>query len=288
MYNPECPKDSRVKVLTPKSYRFHHFETHHITTEDSCKIHVILLKRPSPEESLSSPTIVYFHGNAGNIGHRLPNALECLTKLKCNVLLVEYRGFGLSQGKPSESGLYLDAYAALKFLYGRTDICTSKIVLFGRSLGGAVIIGVAYLLMTSSKFQNFKPAGLIIENTFTSIPDISRHLCGGQRDSCFARIIRLVPSWFYKNKYDSYQKVSKITLPTLFISGLNDELIPTEMMTKLFNVSMAMLVIPFEFIVMSNFCRHHLPTIRSCTNLNRELTILLGNVLNTTLPLIAS
>ncbi len=226
-------------MLTPKSYGFRHFETHYITTEDNVIIHTILLKRPSHEESLTSPTLVYFHGNAGNIGHRLPNAIDFVNRLKCNVLLVEYRGFGLSKGTPSESGLLQDAYAALKFLHGRNDICSSKIVLFGRSLGGAVVIGVAHLLMTSSKLQsNYKPAALIVENTFTSIPEISRHLlCSGRSQSCFARFFRLIPNCFYKNQYQSLRAISTISLPTLFISGLADELIPSEMMQKLFNVS---------------------------------------------------
>lgn len=239
LYNPECPKDSRSKVLTPKSYGFRHFETHFITTEDNVIIHSILLKRPSHEESISSPTIVYLHGNAGNIGHRLPNAIDFVNRLKCNVLLVEYRGFGLSKGSPSESGLLQDAYAALKFLYGRNDICSSKIVLFGRSLGGAVAVGVAHLLMTSSKLQNYKPAALMVENTFTSIPDISRHLCAGRSQSCAARFFRLIPNFFYKNQYQSLKWISTIPMPTLFISGLADELIPSEMMQKLFNVSTA-------------------------------------------------
>jgi len=237
LYNPDIPKDSKTNVLTPKSFGINNFETHFITTEDNVNIHVILLKRPSLGECCSSPTLVYFHGNAGNIGHRMANAIEMSNMIRSNILLVEYRGYGLSKGKPSESGFYKDAYAALTFLATRNDICKSKIVLFGRSLGGAVAIGVTYKLITSSKLQNVRPVALIIENTFSSVPDISRHLCAGHSQTCFARFFRLIPNWFYKNRYESLQKITKLSLPTLFISGLSDELIPAEMMTRLFNVS---------------------------------------------------
>ncbi|KAJ6222232.1 hypothetical protein RDWZM_000777 [Blomia tropicalis] len=239
LYNPDCPKDSRSIVNTPQSYGITDFETHFITTEDNVAIHAILLKRSSLSLRSSIPTFIYLHGNAGNIGHRLPNAIELFHKINCNVLLVEYRGYGLSKGSPSELGLYKDTYAALQFLYGRKDICSSKIVLFGRSLGGGVAIGTIHQLVDWQKnqMQYVKPAAMIIENTFTSIPDISRHLCAGRSRTFLARLFRLIPNWFYKNQYDSRRKIEKILLPSLFISGLSDELIPNGMMTKLFNFS---------------------------------------------------
>lgn len=108
------------------------------------------------------PTFVYFHGNAGNIGGRLQNCYGIYHNLQCNILLVgefcnlflddsrwcfivgvllfiEYRGYGLSGGAPSENGLYIDARAAIDYLFTRHDLDHSQIVLFGRSLGGAVV-----------------------------------------------------------------------------------------------------------------------------------------------------
>ena len=197
------------------------FESHFIKTEDNIKINVLLIKRPENEYKYC-PTLVYFHGNAGNIGHRLQNCYEIYHEIGCNILLVEYRGYGLSEGYPSESGLSLDGSAALEYLSLRPDIDSTKILVFGRSLGGAVAIDLAKNPKNSSKI-----AALIIENTFTSIPDISRTLfnCG---------LIRHIPNWFYKNKFNSASKMSSITVPILFISGLNDELIPSTMMTTLY------------------------------------------------------
>lgn len=236
LYAPLCPSDSRVRVPTPSSYGFHNFETHHILTEDNIRIHVMLLKVSKDAEV--SPTLIYLHGNAGNIGHRLQNSIECLEKLKINILLVEYRGYGLSQGTPSEPGLIRDVLAALKFIENRDDLCSSKVILFGRSLGGAVAIGVTHLLLSSPRLLNYKPAGVIIENTFTSVPDIARHIMSnGRNDTYFKYLARCIPNWFYKSRYDSHRKIAQITLPTLFISGLADELIPFDDMNKLFSVS---------------------------------------------------
>ena len=109
---------------------------------DGTQLHLFLVKQPG-EQSKKVPTVLYFHGNAGNIGHRLLNVQGLYTSIGCNVALVEYRGYGRSEGSPSEEGLYMDAQAALDFLLTRQDIATDKIVVFGRSLGGAVAIDLA-------------------------------------------------------------------------------------------------------------------------------------------------
>ena len=89
------------------------------------------------------PTVLYLHGNAGNIGHRLVNVQGLYNSIGCNVALLEYRGYGRSEGTPSEEGICMDAQAALDFLLTRSDINTEKILVFGRSLGGAVAIDLA-------------------------------------------------------------------------------------------------------------------------------------------------
>ncbi len=209
-------------VLSPMAFNLS-FESHFITTEDNVTINVLLIKRPQNEFN-SCPTLVYFHGNAGNIGHRLQNVYELYHEICCNILLVEYRGYGLSGGQPSESGLYLDASAALNYLLQREDINSSKIVIFGRSLGGAVAIELA----KNSKYSRVI-AAIVVENTFTSIPDVARNLFN-------CRLIRLLPNWYYKNQFNSIMKINSVTVPTLFISGLCDELIPPSMMHTLYMV----------------------------------------------------
>ncbi len=114
------------------------YSTMWIPTADGETLHAWLVR--CPEASERAPTVVYYHGNAGNIGVRLPNVRLMIALVKVNVLLVDYRGYGSSSGAPDEAGLHLDAEAVLDALSWRDDIDLSKVVLFGRSLGGAVAI----------------------------------------------------------------------------------------------------------------------------------------------------
>ncbi|CAD6208496.1 GSCOCG00010496001-RA-CDS [Cotesia congregata] len=134
----------------------------------------------------------------------------------------EYRGYGFSQGTPTESGLYMDAQAGLDYLLSRNDINTNEIIVFGRSLGGAVAIDLA------ANYNKQRIWCLILENTFTSIPEMASVLIG-------YKIIKYLPLICYKNKFTSTDKVTSLNVPTLFISGLADTLVPPHMMTELYN-----------------------------------------------------
>ena len=103
-----------------------------------------------------------FHGNAGNIGHRLPIAKMLQDALHCNIMMVEYRGYGKSTGTPDEPGLKIDAQAGLDYLLQRPDTKDASIVAYGQSLGGSVAINLV-------RDNQEKFAGLILENTFLSI-----------------------------------------------------------------------------------------------------------------------
>ena len=111
------------------------FENVYIKSKDSTRLHIFFVKQVTEALTASSPTILYLHGNAGNIGHRLMNVKGLVQMLGCNVCLLEYRGYGHSDGSPHEEGLYLDAQAALEYLIGRPDVDQRKIIVFGRSLG---------------------------------------------------------------------------------------------------------------------------------------------------------
>ena len=105
-----------------------------------------------------------FHGNAGNIGHRLPVAKVLANDVGCNVFMLEYRGYGLSTGNPNEKGITVDAQTGLDYVRGREDLNMTKIVVYGQSLGGAISIG-----LVSRNQDSGDIAGLILENTFLSI-----------------------------------------------------------------------------------------------------------------------
>ena len=114
-----------------------------IRTIDNIRIHGWLIKQT---ESNNVPTIICFHGNAGNIGFRLPLYRTLFNLLGCNILAIDYRGYGNSEGTPNESGLTNDASAAILWLHSRPDIDSKRIFLYGQSLGGAVAIKIASIM----------------------------------------------------------------------------------------------------------------------------------------------
>ena len=108
-----------------------------------------------------------FHGNAGNIGHRVPIAKVLEENIGCNVLMLEYRGYGLSTGDPNEEGINIDAQTALDYIRQQKETQSGKIIVFGQSLGGAVAIQ-----LVAKNQEAGDIVGLVLENTFTSIRDM--------------------------------------------------------------------------------------------------------------------
>jgi len=261
LYHNDNPPNSRLYVqsLSHPNSKNMGFESVQMVTEDYVTLHGYLLKVEEANPQ-NYPTIVYVHGNAGNIGHRLPNATEMVVKLGCNVLLVEYRGYGKSTGTPSEQGLYLDVKAAITFIKYHVELNESPIILFGRSLGGAVAIQAATTeaisklnlpLITSSTSDHTtrsssasssvhgvilgggdgsdpRVAMLVVENTFTHIADIAEVMFQIPGFS-------YIPRFFYKNKFPSIERMSRVEIPSLFISGQADQLVPPHMMSNLFS-----------------------------------------------------
>jgi abhydrolase domain-containing protein 13 len=109
-------------------------------------------------------TILMFHGNAGNIGYRVPIAKILEDDLGCNVLMLQYRGYGMSTGTPNEKGLMIDAQTGLDYVKQRAETRNTRIVVYGQSIGGAVAIGLA-----ARNLKEGDIAGIILENTFTSM-----------------------------------------------------------------------------------------------------------------------
>nr|CAG4650332.1 EOG090X09ZU [Sida crystallina] len=218
LYYPDTPANSRIYVAAPNTVGLP-FESVTLKSLDSTKLHAFFILQPQPA---SCPTILFFHGNAGNIGHRMANAKGLFKLINANILLLEYRGYGLSEGVPSESGFYKDAQAALNYLSNRTDIDTRRIWVFGRSLGGAVAIDLASRSCNAGKI-----GCLLIENSFTSIPDMAKQIIPW-------RGLKYLPLWFHKNKFQSRKKVSSVRCPVVFISGLSDQLVPPSMMLDLY------------------------------------------------------
>lgn len=156
---------------------------------------------PSPNARY---TLLFCHGNAGNISHRLEK-LEFFHILGLNVFIFDYRGYGKSQGKPSEDGIYLDTLASYEYLLSR-KITPKQIIGFGESLGAAAIIDLAF---------RKELGGLIIEGGFSSAKDMVKAIYSP-----------LLPHWIFASRFDNINKIKSVKAPKLIIHSINDEIVP--------------------------------------------------------------
>ncbi|KAL7512232.1 hypothetical protein ACHAXN_009200 [Cyclotella atomus] len=233
---PQRPSQNPKRYRSPSEYNVP-YETHLIPCKDGVILHSWLLYHPSSASSPSVPTIVFFHGNAGNIGLRLPNAHQMHQYLNANVWLIDYRGYGDSDGVPNENGLRLDAEAVWSYILNKKleHVDPRKVFVFGRSLGGAVAFHL--VKYAEKKHYDFDaknvgggviqpplPVGVLVENTFTCISDMVDHLLP---------LVAPLKSIVLRINWDSISIVPKLTTPTLFLAGAKDTLVPHEHMLRL-------------------------------------------------------
>lgn len=152
-----------------------------------------------------SRVVLFFHGNAGNISHRL-DSIRQFHALGLSVLIVDYRGYGRSGGRPSEAGMNRDALAAWDYLTGQMGIDPGDIIVFGRSLGGSVAAKLA---------ASTEPLALVVESAFTSVPDIASELYPW-----------LPARWLSRMRHATRDYVAKVRSPVLVIHSRDDEIIP--------------------------------------------------------------
>jgi fermentation-respiration switch protein FrsA (DUF1100 family) len=159
--------------------------------------------------------LLYFHGNAGNIGDRLDRVKGLVDELGLDVFLVDYRGYGKSGGKPTEAGVYSDGLAIYEAAATR-GFESGRIVLFGESLGGAVAVETA--LHKGS-------AGLILEAPFLSMAAMAK------------RYYPWVPRFLLRLSFDNGAKISKVSAPKLIAQSQRDEIVPPEQTRRLFELA---------------------------------------------------
>jgi len=160
-------------------------------------------------------TVLFFHGNAGNISYRL-DKMMVLRSLGFNIFMIDYRGFGLSEGMSTEKGSYLDAEAAYSYLKQKRNLSADNIIIYGSSLGSAVAVDLATK-------ENIR--ALILEGVLSSAKDV------------VARRYPYLPAFAFSYKFDSLKKIKQVNVPKLFLHSVNDEVLDIEMAIKLFKTA---------------------------------------------------
>ena len=178
-----------------------------LTAADGTKLHGWWV--PGQEDA---PTMLFFHANAGNITHRIDNLMRW-QKRGLNIFILDYRGYGRSEGTPNETGLYQDAEAAYAYVCEARGIAPEQVVLFGRSLGGAIALYIA------SKLPG---AGVIVESTFTCLRDLAAIFFPG------------IDANLFQGQYESLERIKNLTMPLLVVHGTRDDLVPVEQGKRLF------------------------------------------------------
>ncbi|KAI9053215.1 hypothetical protein LZ554_002182 [Drepanopeziza brunnea f. sp. 'monogermtubi'] len=221
IYPSHLPDNARTDVARPSQFGITDFEELMIPTPDGEQLSAFYI-RPPQTGMRKGITILMFHGNAGNIGHRVPIARMFVQRMGCSVLMLEYRGYGLSTGSPDESGLMVDAQTAFEYLRTRSETRDNDIVIFGQSLGGAVSIQL------TAKYQNDKRlVGLVLENTFLSMRKLIPTILPP------AKYLTLLCHQVWAS--DTF--LPSITeVPILFLSGLQDEIVPPSHMRRLYEL----------------------------------------------------
>ncbi len=189
----------RTLDATPSDWGFE-YEDVYLATEDGERLHGWFI--PSPG---SRRVLLFFHGNAGNISHR-GESIAIFHRLGLHVFIFDYRGYGRSDGTPSEEGLYADASAAWRYLTETRGVPAQDIVAFGRSLGAAVAADLASREM---------PGALILESSFTSARDLA--------DAVLPLVSRLL---VLRYDFDTRARVARVSCPVLVLHSPEDEMIP--------------------------------------------------------------
>lgn len=170
---------------------------------------------PSPA---ARATLLYLHGNGGNIGHRL-DPIAVFHRLGLNVLIIDYRGYGDSTGKPGEAGSYQDALAAWNHLTQQKRIRPEQIVLFGESLGGSIAAWLA---------ARHTPAAMVLYASFTSVPEMAQAL------------YPIFPArWLARYRYDTRAALRRVKCPLLILHSPEDEIIQFSHAQQLFEAANA-------------------------------------------------
>ncbi|MCH9672620.1 MAG: alpha/beta fold hydrolase [Gammaproteobacteria bacterium] len=202
---------SQELYQTPANHQLQ-YEDVYLTGADGGQLHGWFIPH---QASPKRQTLLFLHGNAGNIADRV-DSLKEVAQRGFAVFVIDYRGYGNSDGRPTEDGTYRDAHSAWKYLADERQIAPRDIIIWGRSLGGAVAVWLAESVRESG--------GLIVESTFASLPRLAQRLYPW-----------LPAKYLVRYRYDSLSRAARLEMPILSLHSPTDEVIPIEEGRLLFN-----------------------------------------------------
>ena len=185
---------------------------------DQDRLHGVFVPGPPATSGTLPPTLVFFHGNGGNLTHRAPLIARMRSEFGASVFIFDYQGYGQSRGRPSEMATAADARAVIAYLRNRPDVDPARIAYYGESLGGAVALDLA---------TEAPPAALVVQSSFTSVADMTRLR--------YPALSFLLP--FASMRYDSLTAIRKLRVPLLIVHGGADTLVPPEHSRQLFEAA---------------------------------------------------
>ncbi|MCA1612938.1 MAG: alpha/beta hydrolase [Acidobacteria bacterium] len=192
-----------------------------LAAEDGVRLHAWFCAPRAGRDGATEPAaaadraVLFLHGNAGNISHRR-DQIESLAALPASVFIIDYRGYGRSEGSPGEQGLYRDARAAWEHLTKARGFPPGRVVVYGESLGGAVAVDLA---------SRARPCALVLQSTFTSIADMA------------AEVMPFVPRFIIRTKMDSLEKMARVKSPVLVVHSPADEIVPYKFGRRLYEAA---------------------------------------------------
>lgn len=189
-------------------------ENAEFTAADGTRLHGWYISHPQP-----TAQILFLHGNAGNVTDRVDALQRLYHDVEASVLILDYRGYGKSDGQPSEQGVLQDARAARAWLAKRAGVAESEVVLLGESLGGGVAVALA---------AELRPRALVLQSTFTSLPDMAAF-----------HYPFLPAQWLMRSQLNSLATMQHCPAPLFQCHGTADEVVPFEQGERLFAASPA-------------------------------------------------
>ncbi|MBY0355232.1 MAG: alpha/beta hydrolase [Rickettsiales bacterium] len=202
LYRPQ------TNIQAPTIYGLQDFEDLHLQSADGTHVQVWHRKARA-----GYPTIVYFHGNGGHLGGRA-HYYKLLSDAGFGILALSYRGYGSSEGRPSEEGFYQDARATMEYASTKTALKPHDIIIYGESIGTGVAVQMA---------TEFPTAALVLQSPYTSV------------DAVAADKYPWIPThWLLKDHFDSLSKISKVHVPLLLFHGEKDTIVPIRLGKMLF------------------------------------------------------